>query len=225
MGKSSTRRVQILLLVGPAQAGKTTIAQHLQMNHGFIRVRNADVLKDMLKVMGLTHAQVDGCEKTVPLDILGGKTTRYAMQTLGTEWRDMIHRRLWSNILYERIRVMSLGVPELRVVIDDCRFPHEVDAFPDMNVERWLVWNSTKVYPYFRMWLARRGWGAWLLRRLGSKVHASEAWWGHLGHSITIDNTGSLDELYAAASLTLNVQSLFEVDGHPDAVVRLEAKS
>lgn len=226
MGKSSTRHVQVLLLLGPAGTGKTTVAQHLQMNHGFIRLRMADVLKDMLKAMGLTHAQVDGCEKEIPLAILGGKTPRYAMRTIGTEWRNMISRRLWSDIIYERIKMLSVGHSDLRVVIDDCRFPHEVDTFPDMDVETWLIWNSTKIYPYFRMWLARRGWGCWLLRRIGSSVHASEAWWDHLGHTIEIDNTGSLDELYAAASATLEGQSAFEVDGHPDAVIRLqEAKS
>ena len=40
----------------------------------------------MLYQLGLGEAHIEGALKEVPCELLGGKTPRYAMQTLGTEW-------------------------------------------------------------------------------------------------------------------------------------------
>ena len=51
-----------------------------------------------------------------------GRTPRYAMQTLGTEWgRDLISPNIWVNIVKHDILKIKGDV-----VIDDCRFPNEV---------------------------------------------------------------------------------------------------
>ena len=86
----------IIGLTGLAGSGETTVARHLMGMHGFVRHRMAEPLKSMLKALGLTEQQIDGDLKEVPCELLGGKTPRHAMQTLGTEWgRDLISQNLW----------------------------------------------------------------------------------------------------------------------------------
>lgn len=108
-------------------SGKTEATKHLIQRHGFIRVRFAGPLKDMMRALGLSDAEVDGELKETPSALLGGKTPRYAMQTLGTEWgRNLIHSDLWTDAAMEQVRGhMDMGVS---VAVDDVRFPNEVES-------------------------------------------------------------------------------------------------
>lgn len=116
-------------IIGAIGAGKTTAAKYLESTYAFTRAPFAGPLKAMLKTMGLTEEQVNGTLKEVPCGLLFGRTPRHAMQTLGTEWRNLIHPELWTNIWLKDYRDYT-WVPEghLRLVADDVRFPHEVDA-------------------------------------------------------------------------------------------------
>ncbi len=110
-------------LCGAAGAGKSTAAAHLR-RHGFERIRLAGILKDMLKVLGLSDEQVDGSLKETPCALLGGKTPRWAMQSLGTEWgRQLISESLWIDAWAAKVNACGQNV-----VVDDVRFPNEVDA-------------------------------------------------------------------------------------------------
>jgi hypothetical protein len=122
---------KLIVLTGKAGCGKSSVANHLIRNHGFEPVKFASVLKDMLYAMGLTYDHIEGELKEQPLDILGGKTPRYAMQTLGTEWgRDIISKDLWVNIWKTRaIKLLESGNS---VVTDDCRFENELTAARDI---------------------------------------------------------------------------------------------
>ncbi|WP_296584874.1 deoxynucleotide monophosphate kinase [Xanthobacter sp.] len=123
MNSLSTRRQIIIGFAGRAGAGKTTAAQHLVQHHGFERVRFAGPLKAMMRALGCTEEEVDGARKEMPCDLLGGRTPRLAMQWLGTEWgRDMIAPDLWTRAW----EYAAAGKP--RVVVDDVRFPNEVEA-------------------------------------------------------------------------------------------------
>jgi hypothetical protein len=112
---------------GAAGCGKSTAAKHLVATYGFVRVRFAGPLKDMLKAIGLTDDHVDGHLKEVPCGLLCGKTPRHAMITLGTEWgRDLIHPTLWTTLWRHQVnQVLDEGGD---VVVDDVRFPNEVAA-------------------------------------------------------------------------------------------------
>ena len=116
----------IVGLSGLIGSGKTTAAKHLIEHHGFVRLRFAGPLKAMMAALGLTEAETDGDLKHEPCDLLCGKTPRYAMQTIGTEWgRELIGPDLW-------IRAWLASVDELppnsRIVADDVRFPNEAEA-------------------------------------------------------------------------------------------------
>jgi len=119
------RRI-VIAFTGLAGSGKSTAAKCLVDTWGFTRVRFAGPLKDMMRALGLGEREVDGDLKEIPCDLLGGRTPRHAMQTLGTEWgRELIAPDLW-------IRAWRAAVEKLpadaRVVVDDCRFPNEGDA-------------------------------------------------------------------------------------------------
>ena len=56
---------------------------------------------------------------------MGGKTPRWAMQSLGTEWgRDLIHNDLWIN-------AWKSTLPDGNIVVDDIRFLNEVETIQD----------------------------------------------------------------------------------------------
>lgn len=117
----------IIALSGAAGSGKTTIAQVLVRDYGFVRVRFAGPMKSMLMAIGLTEAQVDGPEKETPCDLLCGKTPRFALQRLGTEFgREMIGEDLWVNVAMKQIE--AFVVRGQNVVIDDLRFDNEARA-------------------------------------------------------------------------------------------------
>lgn len=89
---------------------------------------------------GLTDDQLNGSLKETPCALLGGKTPRYAMQTLGTEWgRNLIHPDLWVFIWTRYRRSEMRAFPRDRVVADDVRFPNEVDAIHELGGEVWRV--------------------------------------------------------------------------------------
>ncbi|MGV6876769.1 deoxynucleotide monophosphate kinase family protein [Pseudochelatococcus sp. B33] len=112
----------IIGLTGLAGSGKTTAAHRLIDVHGFTRHPMAGPLKAMLHSLGLDETHTDGPLKEVPCELLGGRTPRYAMQTLGTEWgRNTICPRLW-------IERWHATLPKGNVVVDDVRFGDEAAA-------------------------------------------------------------------------------------------------
>lgn len=117
------------------QCGKSLVAEYLADFYGYHVVSFAAPLKAGLAAIlesaglssGTIEACLSGCWKERPLRELGGKTTRYAMQTLGTQWgRDIIDKNLWVNIALRQITALRrAGHP---VVVDDMRFGSEYAA-------------------------------------------------------------------------------------------------
>jgi hypothetical protein len=104
-------------------------------NYFMFRTRFASPIKEMVTALLLSAgvdrmdavAMVDGELKEAPCNALGGKTPRYALQTLGTEWgRTVIHKDIWvMNTMAKVNKQLSCG---MKVIIDDVRFPNEVAA-------------------------------------------------------------------------------------------------
>ena len=173
---------RVIALCGLAGSGKSTIADHLIGCHGFTRVKFADTLKAMLRMLGLDNRHIEGELKELPCPMLGGATPRHAMITLGTEWgRDMIWRDLWvSNWLARAQAVLDAGG---RVVVDDMRFPNEAEYAAKLGAVRLRV-----VRP-----------GA------TAGAHVSEAHAGALPVDFTVANDSDVPALLAQADRALNL--------------------
>lgn len=121
---------RVVAIVGRAQSGKSTAAGLMSSRGGYRSFSFADPVKRMLLTLGegygmeARHLWGTDADKNEPLDVLGGKSARFAMQTLGTEWRDLIDPELYSKHMVRRIDQSDAN----RIVIDDMRFQHEYDA-------------------------------------------------------------------------------------------------
>lgn len=178
----------IIAFTGLRGTGKSTAANML-VSRGFIDVKFADPLKNMLRAMWKTcgvspadaERRLEGDLKELPDPWLNGKTPRHAMQTLGTEWRDMISTSLWSDMFVDRVRAMD----DVDIVCSDFRFHHEETAL--------------------------RGLGAKLIRVTNDRIetdlyslHASEATSSELQVDFELENNSSMEELGA------NLESILE---------------
>lgn len=122
----------ILGLTGPAGCGKSTAAAHLVEDHGFAELQFAEPIRRAIAaIMGIELYELEyrlqnRTWKEGPHKLLGYKSPRYAMQTLGTEWgRDLIHPGLWVRRV-DRLIARAAEIEEPKsVVISDVRFPNE----------------------------------------------------------------------------------------------------
>jgi hypothetical protein len=107
---------KIIGLVGCAYSGKTTIADHLVDNYGYIKIAFADGLKIMLIQAGLCTHEECYVEKT--------ERSRELMQKVGTEvFRKQIHPDFWAQRTAKNVHeLMAAGKS---VVVHDIRFPNE----------------------------------------------------------------------------------------------------
>lgn len=126
---------EIVGLTGRKYHGKDTAAQVL-VEHGYKQMRFADPLKNMLRAfyrtcgapLDIIERKIEGDLKESPCRYLCGRTPRYAMQTLGTEWgRALIDDCLWVNAL--KIRCADAD----KVVVSDVRFGNECAAIHDIG--------------------------------------------------------------------------------------------
>lgn len=116
-------------ITGLAGSGKSEVARVLIEESGFARVKFAGPLKNMLRTMlegaGFCaddrERMIEGDLKEVIIPELG-VTPRHLMVTLGTEWgRNCVAQDIWT-----RLWAMEADRHEA-VVVDDVRFPNEVD--------------------------------------------------------------------------------------------------
>lgn len=130
----------IVAFSGPKGAGKSTAmeALHPLPSHTanipgeWVHLAFAESLKRMLAALIGWEAINDRELREKPHPLLGGKTPRYALQTLGTQWgRELISVDVWVHVWRERAReVIKAGS---HVVTDDLRFANEEEAVRDMG--------------------------------------------------------------------------------------------
>lgn len=121
----------LIVLSGLAGSGKSTIAAELERS-GYTIVKFSAPLKDMMRAVGLSDREIEGDLKELPSHLLCGKSPRYAMQMLGTEWgRQLIGEDFWVSAWQQSVRaVLEQGG---KVVTDDCRYGNELDAALDLG--------------------------------------------------------------------------------------------
>lgn len=122
-----TRR--LVAFTGLKGSGKDTAAS-VFVERGYEHVKFADSLKEMLRTLlryrGAPEAEIErmieGDLKEEPSPYLSGRSARYAMQTLGTEWgRELMSETFWIDAAEDRLRGRD------RVVVSDVRFGNEAD--------------------------------------------------------------------------------------------------
>lgn len=122
----------LVALHGPAGSGKTFCAE-IFMGQTFVRVKFADALKNMLRVLlhtsGVPVLEIDryieGDLKEQPTQYLSGASPRVVMQGLG-QWGREIDPMFWvTPTINKSLALMKDGYD---VVIDDCRYENEAEA-------------------------------------------------------------------------------------------------
>jgi hypothetical protein len=202
---------QIIGIVGFIGSGKDTVADYLVNFHGYKRESFANSLKDAVsQVFGWPRELLEGrtkesrewretrdewWSKRLKQDI----TPRYVLQYWGTEVvRKGFHDDMWVASLEHRLLNSQNDI-----VITDCRFPNEIKAIRNaggrvIRIKRGVepAWfddaRSMNKGPTRNM--------SWALSKhhieeLG--VHASETAWVGQKFDATLNNDGSLDELYS----------------------------
>lgn len=120
--------IKVIGVTGLKYSGKTTVSRFIQDTRKGQIISFATPLKKMLLTLGLTEDDVFGKTKEVTSELLCGHTPRWAMQSLGTEWgRKLIGEDIWVNAWEHQAKLATLGLPNKIIIVDDLRFPNELD--------------------------------------------------------------------------------------------------
>lgn len=137
-----TEDILVVGVCGAARSGKDTFASFLRAEltrsdtpcYSYT-ISMADPLRDMFRTLlaGLDpHCVLDwtGKDKDKDTSILLGRSPRYILQTLGTDWgREMVDKELWCEIIKQRIHSVREKSRRFAVaniaIIPDIRFDNE----------------------------------------------------------------------------------------------------
>jgi hypothetical protein len=201
----------IIGFVGFIGSGKDTAADYLVNFHGFRRDSFANTLKDAVAaVFSWDRVLLEGRTKEARewreqvdtwwaerLDI-PKLTPRWILQHWGTEvCRQGFHDDIWIASLENKMRKTTDNI-----VISDVRFPNEIKAIHNAGGKVIRIKRGEEPEWYQDAVNANQGRGnmSWListdrLKKLG--IHASETAWVGGNIDVTIDNNGSIDDLFS----------------------------
>jgi predicted ATPase len=118
---------KIILISGKQGAGKTSLTNELVERlegKNVFKLKFADVIYEMHDAV-LALLRANGIERDVKKD-------GPLLQLLGTEWgRKTLGPEIWIRCLQARVSKLEHKYPSCTIIIDDCRFENEFDAFPD----------------------------------------------------------------------------------------------
>ena len=202
---------QIIGIVGFIGSGKDTVADYLVNFHGYKRESFANSLKDAVsQVFGWPRELLEGrtnesrewretrdewWSNRLKQDI----TPRYVLQYWGTEVvRKGFHDDMWVASLEHRLLNSQNDI-----VITDCRFPNEIKAIRNAGGRVIRIKRGPEPVWYDAAKSVNKGPSrnmSWALskqkmEKLG--IHASETAWVGQKFDATLNNDGSLDELYS----------------------------
>ncbi len=136
-------------LLGLIGSGKGAVSEYLTKEKGFQRMSFADPVKDAgSAIFGWDRAMLQGDtdesrkwreeKDEFWSGVLGYKfTPRLALQQIGTEvGRNYFHPDLWLASLQARYEKLPPGT---NVVVDDCRFPNEIEFINKLGGKLFMV--------------------------------------------------------------------------------------
>jgi hypothetical protein len=198
--------IMIIGICGFIGSGKDTVADYLVNFHEFRRESFASTLKDAVSaVFGWDRTLLEGRTKEARewreqvdpwwaerLD-MPTLTPRWVLQYWGTEvCRKSFHDDIWIASLENKLRNSKD-----HVVISDCRFPNEIQSI--RNAGGIIVWVKRGELPdWYQHAMAANQLGSNLaLNELKMrKIHASETAWVGTTFDHTIENDGTIVDLY-----------------------------
>lgn len=140
---------KIIAFAGRKQSGKTSSVKFLMdtyPNKDIVIYSFATPLKQLcVDILGLDPRQCYGEDRYKNEEVncyWEGKqlTAREVMQIVGTEWFRTMQHNVWADAT---IRKIQKEAPEI-AVIDDCRFPNEVEAI--QNAGGFVIKLNRNVY-------------------------------------------------------------------------------
>jgi hypothetical protein len=196
----------IIGICGFIGSGKDTVADYLVNFHEFRRESFASTLKDAVSaVFGWDRTLLEGRTKEARewreqvdpwwaerLD-MPTLTPRWVLQYWGTEvCRKSFHDDIWIASLENKLRNSKD-----HVVISDCRFPNEIQSI--RNAGGIIIWVKRGELPdWYQYAVAANQLGSNMaLNELKMrKIHASETAWVGTEFDHTIENDGTVADLY-----------------------------
>ncbi len=195
----------IIGVVGFIGSGKDTVADYLQNFHQYRRESFASTLKDAVSsVFGWDRTMLEGRTKEARewrecVDpwwaerlAMPTLTPRWVLQYWGTEvCRRGFHDDIWIASLENKLRNSKDNV-----VISDCRFPNEISSI--RNAGGKIIWVQRGALPdwYDTAVEANQGNNVAINNLKMKKIHASETAWVGTEFDHTLDNNGTIDDLY-----------------------------
>lgn len=192
----------IVGIIGLINSGKSTIANILVEDYGFIKVAFADSLKDAVaSVFGWPRELLQGDSeesrkwRELPDEYWSNVmqhevTPRWVLQHIGTDvMREHFHKNIWVHSLMKK-----LNDPHKNYVISDVRFRNEVDVILAKQGQIWEIqrppipeWYNLNFEDYDDL---QRHMDIYF-----PNIHASEWDWRLTKRNHVIVNDGSLGDL------------------------------
>lgn len=183
-------RPHLIGLGGRLASGKDEVADELVRNHGYVKVGMSDVLHQAMLALdpivspsSSTSGLVQVRRYSEWVDAVGyveakkNYEVRRLLQNLGTEvGRNMLGRDVWVNAMENQLELLREQGKD--VILTGVRYPNEVEMVAALGGR--LIWVDR---PGFE----------------GSGTHASENSVSAEDFAETLDNDGSLEDLYEKA--------------------------
>jgi hypothetical protein len=174
----------VIAICGPRTSGKSELRKQIQLHtptsfHFPFAYFLKHMLAQFMREQGVAETEIldalYGNQKEKPQECFVGKTTLHAMQTIGSDWRDMLGKTLWSDAWDRKVAKMDFnGI----IIVDDLRFKHE---------EQMLRRHSTTIVRIYRPGVSQ----------IIDNAHISEREHIEIQEDISVYNASTPEYLYA----------------------------